>query len=194
MRTIAAYCLLLVTTAISPDAAQSQAAETPKLGKPNEEFAAVHRMAFQIFEDLNKRSVQTNREFCGYLYLDGQGALVATRPVKGSTHGCSSGFPGDAREVIASYHTHAAYDFSSFNEYPSDIDLEGDFQNRLNGYIATPGGRLWFVDYKKRVARQLCGYRCLPFDRRYRENRENRPKTHVTLGFLRKVFRSNPVE
>ena len=32
----------------------------------------------------------------------------------------------------------------------------------VDGYIATPGGRLWFLDSDTMVARQVCGIGCLP--------------------------------
>ena len=160
----------------------------PKLGKPSERHADIYQFAYQLFHDLNAQSINVNREFCGYFYRDNHGQLMATKPAKGGTHSCLSQPPDGQVRVIASYHTHAAYDFSSFNEYPSDVDMEGDFDSRLHGYISTPGGRLWFVDFESRMARQLCGYRCLPFDRRYREARADRPKKSVTLGYIKKIL------
>ena len=65
-------------------------------------------------------------------------------------------------EVIASYHTHGAFDFSYHNELPSDIDMASDRSLGVNGWIATPGGRLWYVDAKEMVATQICGVGCLP--------------------------------
>lgn len=177
LRLIAAACL--VALGLTPALAK----DGQKLGNGYERFALEHQFAFEVFEELNARSVEVNLEYCGFMYFDAQGELRATPPEKGGSHSCLPIRPTEGW-VFASYHTHAAFDPNSLNEYPSEQDMEGDFANRQNGYIATPGGRMWFVDHEKQVARQLCGYRCLPFDRRYVETKLNRPKTAVTLPNL----------
>ena len=34
----------------------------------------------------------------------------------------------------------------------------------VNGWVSTPGGRLWFVDGRSGALRQICGRGCLPVD------------------------------
>jgi len=162
-------------------------AKDPKLGGGFERYASEHEFVLGVIAELNVLSVQVNLEYCGFIYYDSSGQLRATRPEKGGSHSCLPIRPTGNARVFSSYHTHAAYDPNSLNEYPSEQDMEGDFGNRQHGYIATPGGRLWFVDYQKQVARQLCGYRCLAFDPRYRENRRNRPVYSVTLPQLSQI-------
>ena len=65
-------------------------------------------------------------------------------------------------EVVATYHTHGAFDFTYYNELPSDTDMLSDQSLGVNGWIATPGGRLWFIDSERMVAKQVCGVGCLP--------------------------------
>ncbi|WP_166415933.1 DUF4329 domain-containing protein [Cochlodiniinecator piscidefendens] len=172
----------------SATAASAQQRISQRLGQGYEVFAEQHAFAADIFIDLNVQSIQANREFCGFIYYDLDGNLRASPPQKGTTDSCTHDYPNDASRIFASYHTHAAFDPNYLNEYPSTIDMEGDFASDNNGYIATPGGRLWFVDYRKRIARQLCGYHCLPADRRYREAPSDRPMQSVTLPQLREVF------
>ncbi|MBS9716565.1 DUF4329 domain-containing protein [Pseudohalocynthiibacter aestuariivivens] len=151
-------------------------------------YATEHQFVLEIFQTLNQRSVEIDREFCGFLYYDGRGQIAATRASKGGTHSCMPVRPDGDYVIFSSYHTHAAYDPNSLNEYPSAQDVEGDFANRHNGYVATPGGRLWFIDFKKQIARQICDYRCLPFDSSYREPRRERPKSAVTLHELQRII------
>ncbi len=115
----------------------------------------------KIFEPLQHRSFAKKREYCGFIGYDKGGKLTATEPVEGTSNGCGLTLPYDVA-VIASYHTHGAFDIPYYNEIPSDIDMLSDQSMRINGWIATPGGRLWFVDSRAMVARQICGLGCLP--------------------------------
>ena len=163
-------------------------AKDPLLGGGFERHAAEHAFAASVMTDLNQHSIALNLEFCGFIYYDEFGDLAATPAEKGRPASCLPVRPAGNVRIFASYHTHAAYDANSFNEYPSHQDMEGDFSSRQNGYMATPGGRLWFTDVRKGVARQLCGYHCLPYDLRYRENRRAVPEAQVTLDDLTRIF------
>ena len=114
-----------------------------------------------IFADLQPLSFRKKREYCGYLGLTREGKLVATDAVPGDMASCTMEFPRDIA-VVASYHTHGTFDEGYYNEMPSLLDVESDSSAYLNGYVATPGGRLWYVDGRARVARQICGVGCLP--------------------------------
>lgn len=114
---------------------------------------------------LQARSFAENREYCGYIGRLSDGRLAATEVTRGDEWGClSRGNEDRFVEVVASFHTHAGYDRAADSEVPSTEDLLGDMEERVNGYIATPGGRLWFVDWRRGVATQLCGLGCMGQD------------------------------
>lgn len=111
--------------------------------------------------ELQLRSFDKRSEFCGFLGRDAKGALQATAPVQGNRDSCPLEWPRDLA-VIASYHTHGAFDYAYHNELPSDTDLRSDRSLGVDGWIATPGGRIWFVDSARMLAKQVCGVGCLP--------------------------------
>ena len=113
-----------------------------------------------VFASLQPLSIRKKREYCGYLGLTRQGKMVATDPVAGDMASCAAPFPAGIA-VIASYHTHGTYDARYFDEMPSLQDLESDSATYLNGYVATPGGRLWYIDGRQKVTHQICGVGCL---------------------------------
>jgi hypothetical protein len=102
-------------------------------------------------------------EYCGYIGRYAGGAVVATQAVPGTMASCRPLWPraGEMR-VVASYHTHGAFDLGYVNEVPSDIDLRGDISLGVDGWVATPGGRLWFNDAAAEEMRLICGVGCLP--------------------------------
>lgn len=157
------------------------------LGGGHEKYAQEHAFTADVLWELNKQSILVDLEYCGFIYRE-NGELRATKPEKGGAASCLPILPQGDVEIFASYHTHAAFDPASFNEYPSVQDMEGDFSRFENGYISTPGGRLWFVDNHKRRARQLCGYRCMPFDSRYRETPGKEARFQVTIDQLNVIF------
>lgn len=126
------------------------------------------RIARDILTELQPQSFEKKREYCGYIGYNAQGVMIASRPVSGTMDGCSAPFPRDMA-ITASYHTHGDYDHRYFNEIPSDIDMEGDKKFYMNGYVATPGGRLWYIDTQIMVAHQICGISCLPVAKGFRK-------------------------
>ncbi|SDW97756.1 DUF4329 domain-containing protein [Litoreibacter albidus] len=141
-------------------------ADTLRLGEDKRLRAA----AQQVLTGLQSRSFRTGREFCGLLGRNKDGAIVATRPRKGSADSClPHEFRGRGIVALASYHTHGAYDHDADSEVPSYSDLSADIDEGLIGFIATPGGRLWVNLPDKAVSRQLCGIRCLPQDRHFQQ-------------------------
>lgn len=116
-----------------------------------------------VFLQIQNTSIAKRREYCGYIGRDADGNLAATEAVPGTMASCLPVWPASHEmTVIASYHTHGAFDLGYFNEIPSDVDLEGDMSLGIDGWIATPGGRLWFNDGKDGEARLVCGVACLP--------------------------------
>lgn len=148
LRAIAAGVLL----ALSPGGATAQDAA---------EVAAARGVLLQ----LQARSFAENREYCGYIGRMPDGRLTATEVTRGDTWGClSRGDESRFVEIVASFHTHAGFDRAADSEVPSTHDVIGDMEERVNGYIATPGGRLWFVDWRRGVATQVCGLGCMGQD------------------------------
>ena len=112
-------------------------------------------------------SFSQNLEFCGYLGFDGAGTLRSSQVVRGMVDECSPLWPDDL-EVVASWHTHAAYDTGAWSEVPTVIDIEADEDEGIDGYVATPGGRFWFVDTETMEVVQLCDRgACVPVDAAY---------------------------
>ncbi len=125
-------------------------------------------IAREVLADLQVKSFEKHREYCGYIGYDETGVMVATPAVSGTRDGCSAPFPRNVA-VTASYHTHGDYDHGYFNEIPSDVDMAGDKQFYMNGYVATPGGRLWYIDSQLMVTHQVCGVGCLPVSDGFRK-------------------------
>ena len=50
------------------------------------------------------------------------------------------------------------------SEVPSGADMEGDEAEGIDGWVGTPGGRLWYIDTTDMITRQICGIGCIPSD------------------------------
>lgn len=117
-----------------------------------------------LMESMNALSVRFNREVCGYILRHPNGAYSSTKVSWGGHATCASLPIEDGMEVVSSWHTHAAYAVDYDGEVPSIQDVEGDMALGVNGWVGTPGGRLWFVDGVNGTMRQFCGRGCLPED------------------------------
>jgi len=113
---------------------------------------------------LQLKSIAENREYCGYLIENGRGVLKMTRARKGRKNSCAPRPPNAWLNIIASYHTHGAFSRDSMSEFPSLSDVNADIKDGVDGYVATPGGRLWLIDTRAGEIRQICGIGCLPSD------------------------------
>ena len=112
-------------------------------------------------------SIKAGREYCGYIGIAPNGTLKATKPKRGRLDSCRPREPSENIELIASYHTHASFDIDADSEVPSSNDVLADMDEELDGYVATPGGRLWFIDGQRGVAKQICGRKCLLSDKAF---------------------------
>jgi hypothetical protein len=126
--------------------------------------AAEIAFARAVLSQLQAPSFASNREYCGTIGETEDGRLVASKPRRGGRDGCRPSDPRDAVEVFASFHTHAGFDAGADSELPSVEDVLSDMDEGLDGYLATPGGRFWFIDGQSGTVRQLCGLGCLPQD------------------------------
>lgn len=121
--------------------------------------------AISYLNSIQRRSFAEHRELCGYFVLTPSGEIAATPPVPGDMATCSQAAPGT--DVFASYHTHGAFDDGYDNEVPSPEDLLADFHFGIDGYVSTPGGRVWRAEYDVQAALLICGQGCVAVDPAY---------------------------
>jgi hypothetical protein len=129
---------------------------------------AVQAFAREQLGVMQVRSLAENVELCAIIFEDSDGELGASRIREGGEAECDLRYfdePGMA--PVASMHTHGAFDQEYDSEVPSLIDIEGDIASELDGYVATPGGRLWHIDWREERAELVCGEGCLQQDRAY---------------------------
>lgn len=142
----------------------------PSRGLPvTESTASGAERAFvaAILSDLQLRSFAENREFCGYIGLDRSGIWASTPVSAGSEASCPLPLVPAGFTLVASFHTHGTYSPFYASEWPTTQDMATDAADVIDGYIATPGGRLWHVDTDTMTVTQLCGRGCLPQDPAY---------------------------
>lgn len=145
------------------------------------EQAAQRTLAQATLDSLQVRSIAEQREYCGYIGYDPAGILLATAAVAGSLDGCDIPDPPKNWTIAASYHTHGSYDYEYDSEVPSIDDMIGDLEEGVDGYISTPGGRLWMIDFMQEHARMLCDVGCVTADPNFRPDPEYRPAQSYTL-------------
>ena len=140
----------------------------------------VQRFARAQLGELQQRSFEGDIELCGLIAENSRGELVSRTVRTGAQDSCDIAY-FDVRSLlpIATMHTHGGFNVRYDSEVPSTIDLEGDIEGRLDGYISTPGGRFWHIDWEDGTARLVCGENCLPKDSRYRAC--NAPETGATF-------------
>ena len=138
-----------------------------------------------VLNNLQAASFSNNREFCGYLVRAADGGLAATPARKGRISSCRADNPPEDLLLLASYHTHGAFEYDTPAEFPSVGDVEADSAEGVDGYIATPGGRLWYVDGEDMVASLLCGVGCMIQDPNFQAGLDGDIAVSYTLGQLR---------
>ncbi|EPX86350.1 hypothetical protein ruthe_01165 [Rubellimicrobium thermophilum DSM 16684] len=155
----------------SPPGVLHAAPRSARRGFPTAEATASGtELAFvrDLMASLQPLSFAGNREYCGYIGHDPAGRLMHTPPVAGAEASCPLPPIPQGMTVIASYHTHGTYSPWYASEWPTTQDVNTDAADGIDGYIATPGGRLWHVDTDTMTVRQICGRGCLPQDPNYR--------------------------
>lgn len=142
----------------------------PALSLAQEQTPPESEVAFvtKLFDRLQAQSFERNQEICGYLGYGEDGRLTRTRIVYGGEAECYLPNWPENIEVIASFHTHSTYSPDYDSELPSSTDMESDEESGIDGWVATPGGRLWYIDTTDMVTYQVCGVGCLPQDPNFR--------------------------
>lgn len=133
----------------------------------------VDTFARNFLDSIQASSIADRAEYCGYFFVDAAGLLQATPARRGTFAACEMPAPQVGQGIIASYHTHGAYGRGYDNEVPSAIDLISDFDYGIDGYVSTPGGRVWLVDFQTRSTRQVCGLRCVTSDPNFVPSQSN---------------------
>lgn len=121
-----------------------------------------------VFNTLQPRSFDENVEYCGYIGVDENGRFIRTDFTRGTQGSCEAELFNDTFRALASFHTHGAFSENYDSEIPSFDDLKADILEGLDGYVATPGGRLWYNNAQGKEARLICGERCLISDADYK--------------------------
>jgi hypothetical protein len=55
----------------------------------------------------------------------------------------------------------------------------------VNGFVSTPGGRIWFIDQNTGVSRQICGVSCTLVDKDFETEYFGPVKQSYTLKALK---------
>lgn len=121
---------------------------------------------------LQEPSFAQDREFCGYFGYDEDDRLVSTEVTRGERDSCLFEGDDDGLVLVLSFHTHGRFSRAFAAEVPSVADIEADEAEGIDGFVATPGGRLWYVDTEDMIVRQVCGLGCLPQDPQFVEGAE----------------------
>lgn len=146
----------------------------------------VQEFARSQLNGLQQQSFDQNIELCGIIFEETGGVLGATSPRKGDEASCGiQYFDEPGMRPIASFHTHGSYSDRYDSEVPSVLDLESDAAARMDGYVATPGGRFWHIDARAPAANLVCGPACLTQDPNYRSCPALDPLPRYSLTELR---------
>ncbi|MEM7241560.1 MAG: DUF4329 domain-containing protein [Pseudomonadota bacterium] len=123
------------------------------------------RFAQEALAKAQALSLERGREHCGYIGVDENGRLAASKPRRGRADVCRPKNPPRRwQDIVASYHTHGTYSEDADSEVPSSGDILADANEGIDGYLITPGGRVWYIDGVNMQARQLCGVGCMRAD------------------------------
>lgn len=117
-----------------------------------------------VLKQVQALSQKSGREHCGYIGLTEDGKLKATPAKRGGKDGCRAKRPPRNLDLVASYHSHGSYDEGADSETPSVDDVYADNDEQVNGWVVTPGGRIWYIESEKLFSRQVCGLNCVPQD------------------------------
>ena len=141
-----------------------------------------------LLTNLNPQSIAFNREVCGFIVRHPDGHLESTKLSWGTEASCASSAIPPGLEPLSSWHTHAAWGRGYDGEVPSTIDVEGDMRFGVNGWVSTPGGRLWFINGQTGTMHQVCGRDCLPSDPNFFPEEHGPVEKQYTLDELRARF------
>lgn len=141
--------------------------------------------AKQALNAVQSLSINNNREYCGFIGLNADKRYIISKPKRGRKGSCRPQDPSeDMVTILASYHSHGAYSPDYDSEVPSTDDLIGDIEEGQDGYVSTPGGRMWYIDVETQTAHLLCDLNCLLADPDFELDPETTPKPTYSLDKL----------
>jgi len=135
--------------------------------RPQPRMQAEVDYVLAVLDELQAASFANGREYCGYILLSNTGNFEKTERRKGREGSCRPKPPPEAYEILASFHTHGAYAAEYESEYPSRDDVIADMSEGNDGYVATPGGRVWYIDGATGLSSLLCDVGCVRSDPNY---------------------------
>ena len=152
----------------------------------------VDRFALAHFDKIQPKSIRENRAYCGLIGFDSEGILKATPAEPGTGRSCQPTPVPTGFEILATYRTLGAFGGMTGGELPAAAHLETDFAQRLDGYVATPGGRVWLNLASERLTYQVCGRGCVPSDAAAHPCKKFAPKVEYTVLQLRQIEAKAP--
>lgn len=178
-----------IVESATPPAQTVRAAIGPRSGRmvtaPSSPTGDELEFTRETLRQMQLHSYATGSETCGYVGRDAQGQMMASPINVGHEASCFLPRPPANMRVTASIHTHGTYSPAYASEFPTVQDMTTDARDGINGYISTPGGRLWYVDTGTMTVRQLCGRGCLPQDPHYRPEDDGPVRDMFTIEQLR---------
>lgn len=102
-----------------------------------------------------------NVEFCGYYALDADQQIAVTPPTRGDA---DSGLSADPPPGFRGAGVMAATISTPMPRFPRSTICSADIDEQIDGYVATPGGRVWLNLYEEETAVMLCGAGCIAVD------------------------------
>lgn len=164
-RIIYALCAIAFVVIIARAYLNVKGADALQPVVPQSEVQAYAR---QQLNALQGRSFAENIELCGIIFETSEGELGTSYQSGGDEATCDLAFFDEPGIVpVASFHTHGRFSREYDGEVPSLTDIQSDVASGIDGYIATPGGRLWHIDHETGIARLACGPSCVKQDQRY---------------------------
>lgn len=163
------------------------AQENPHSGRtPVASDRAIEAFARTKLDEIQRRSFAERKEFCGLILEDDSGKLSVSAVFEGRESDCQLPWLSPmGLYPVATFHTHGSYNTDYDSEVPSTIDMEADIEEQIDGFVATPGGRLWKTDWQEETTAQVCGEGCLASDPRYRPDVLDDIADRYTLRQLR---------
>lgn len=135
---------------------------------PDADYDMIEKTAIQALSTVQQRSYTEKVEYCGWV-IEKDEEIRATEIIRGNFDSCELPQPPKGSVILASFHTHGNHTPDYSSEFPSVIDVQGDFETDVFGFVATPGGRVWVVDPFEETISQACGPGCVPVDPTYNE-------------------------
>lgn len=150
----------------------------------SDDVKQLHLLALKTLNQLQKPSIVQNRELCGVFMRGPAGVIQTSHIVTGLEATCAPPRDMLGTTTLATFHTHGPHSDLYDAEVPSLQDFQGDIQAGTYGYISTPGGRVWFIDPHRRVAKLLCGVGCVYADPSYDPKDTRQVSARYTLEKL----------